>query len=157
MKYFIIADTHFGHENIIRYCNRPFRTAEEMNRALIQNWNSTVSKNDTVFVLGDFAFGKELIKEIAPKLNGRKILIKGNHDDYRNEYYRNCGFEEVSEYPILFGFYLLSHEPLQLSETTPYFNYYGHVHNDMKYVDNLTSRCVSVERIGYKPFCFYET
>lgn len=47
-KYFVIADTHFSHENIIKYCNRPFRTVEEMNNALVKNWNNNVSKNDVV-------------------------------------------------------------------------------------------------------------
>lgn len=153
-KFFVIADTHFGHANIIAYCNRPFRSVEEMNSRIIKEWNDCVSNNDTVFMLGDFAFGKNLVAELVPKLNGKKILIKGNHDTYSNDFYRQCGFKEVSEYPILFGFYLMSHEPLQLSETTPYFNFYGHVHNDAKYIDNATSKCVSVERIGYRPYCF---
>lgn len=114
------------------------------------------SNDDIVFVLGDFAFGKENVQNFASRLNGRKILIRGNHDTYSNEFYRSCGFEEAIKYPILFDFFLLSHEPLLLSETTPYYNFYGHVHNDEKYVDNATSRCVSVERIGYQPFCFLE-
>lgn len=153
-RYFVIADTHFGHKNIITYCNRPFRTVEEMNNHIIKEWNDCVSNDDTVFMLGDFAFGRVPIIEFTSKLNGKKILIKGNHDTYPNEFYRQCGFKEVSEYPILFGFYLMSHEPLQLSETTPYFNFYGHVHNDAKYIDNSTSKCISVERIGYRPYCF---
>ena len=157
MKYYLIADPHFGHENIIRYCNRPFNNIDEMNNKIIRNWNNTVGKNDVVFVLGDFVFGRELAREITPKLHGRKILIKGNHDRYPNRFYRDCGFEEVSTYPILFNFCLLSHEPLQLSETTPYFNFYGHVHNDEKYVDNLTSKCVSVERINYTPILLLDT
>lgn len=157
IKYFVIADTHFNHENIIRFCNRPFSTIEEMNHHLIKIWNETVRKTDVVFVLGDFAFGKEAVSKYVPLLNGRKILIKGNHDTYSNDFYRQCGFEEVSKYPILFNFFLLSHEPVALSNTTPYFNYYGHVHNDPKYTDTSTSKCISVERIGYKPFCFWET
>ena len=157
MKYFLIADPHFGHKNIIRYCNRPFRDVGEMNKKIIRNWNNIVSKNDVVFVLGDYVFGRELAREITPMLHGRKILIKGNHDGYPNRFYRDCGFEEVSAYPVLFNFCLLSHEPLQLSETTPYFNFYGHVHNDERYVDNLTSKCVSVERINYTPILLLDT
>ena len=155
-KYFVIADTHFGHENVIKYCNRPFKNADDMNYRIIKAWNETVSNNDTVFVLGDFAFGREVVTQIAPKLNGRKILIKGNHDTLPNEFYRSCGFEEVSKYPILFEFFLMSHEPLILSETTPYFNYYGHIHNDPKYIETPTSKCVSVERIGYRPYLILE-
>jgi len=159
MKIFAIADTHFGHSNIIKYCNRPFASVEEMDAALIKNWNETVSNNDIVLHLGDVCVGggKERAKEIISRLNGKKILIMGNHDNWSEEFYRSAGFHTVSRFPILYdNFFLLSHAPLQLSETTPYFNYYGHVHNDNKYVDNATSRCVSVERIGYRPLFLYE-
>lgn len=155
-KYFVIADTHFSHQKIIEYCNRPFKNLWEMDRNLIKLWNESVSNKDYVFMLGDFAFGKEAVKEITPMLNGRKILVKGNHDTYSNSFYRECGFEEVSKYPILFDFCLMSHEPLLLSQTTPYFNFYGHVHQDEKYSDTTTSKCVSVERINYRPYKFLE-
>ena len=59
MKVFYIADLHFGHKNIIRYDNRPFKTVEEMDRALIERWNKAVSKNDTVFILGDISWHDE--------------------------------------------------------------------------------------------------
>lgn len=79
MSYFFISDTHFGHKNIIEYCKRPFKSVEEMNDALIKNWNKVVSPEDTVFLLGDFVFrGKiSLLKSI---LNGNIVWIKGNHD-----------------------------------------------------------------------------
>lgn len=155
-RYFVIADLHFGHEKIIDYCKRPFKNIFDMNKTLVKNWNKAVRKDDVVFVLGDVALRKNYVKEYVPKLNGKKILVKGNHDSASNEFYRQCGFKEVSDYPILFDFCLMSHEPLPLSETTPYFNFYGHVHNDEKFVDTETSKCVSVERIGYAPYCFYE-
>lgn len=158
MKYFIIADTHFGHTNVIKYCNRPFASAEEMDEKLIKNWNEVVSNDDVVLHLGDFGLGsKEYIGGIIKKLNGKKILIKGNHDNWSDDWYREAGFSYVSKFPIVWNdFYLLSHAPLQLSETTPYFNYYGHVHNDERYIDNATSKCVSVERIGYRPLFLFE-
>lgn len=158
MKYFIISDTHFGHANIIKYCNRPFANTEEMDRQLIKNWNAVVSKDDTVIHLGDIGLGnKEYIKKILSQLNGTKILIRGNHDNWSDEFYREAGFKYVSRYPIVWNdFYLLSHAPLQLSETTPYFNYYGHVHNDEKYQDAATSKCVCVERTGYMPLFLFE-
>ena len=80
-KYFT-SDTHFGHTNVIKYCDRPFANVEEMNEALIDNWNSVVRPGDLVYHLGDFAFIKdpeEYIKLIK-SLNGQIHLVKGNHD-----------------------------------------------------------------------------
>ena len=78
---FFTSDTHFGHSNIIKYCQRPFNSAEHMDEVLISNWNEVVSPQDIVFHLGDFCFGsdKEWIK-ILQRLNGTKYLILGNHD-----------------------------------------------------------------------------
>ena len=75
------SDTHFGHENILRFCNRPFETIEKMNEELIRRWNETVPADGVVFHLGDFAFGgaKEW-NEILSRLNGKIYLILGNHD-----------------------------------------------------------------------------
>ena len=80
-KVFFTSDTHFGHSNIIKYCQRPFNSAEHMDEVLISNWNEVVSPLDIVFHLGDFCFGsdKEWIK-ILQRLNGTKYLILGNHD-----------------------------------------------------------------------------
>ena len=87
-KYFVIADTHFSHDNIIKYCNRPFKDIDHMNSALIKKWNTAVSKRDYVFVLGDFSLGNaELTKVIVSQLNGYKILVKGNHDKLPNDLY----------------------------------------------------------------------
>lgn len=78
---FFTSDTHFGHANIIRFCNRPFKNVEEMDEALIENWNQVVSEDDTVFHLGDFAFGGSSVwNSIIPRLNGHINLIIGNHD-----------------------------------------------------------------------------
>lgn len=75
------SDTHFGHENIIRYCNRPFKNAEEMNAELIRRWRETVPEDGIVFHLGDFAHGSSrLWNDILSALPGRKYLILGNHD-----------------------------------------------------------------------------
>jgi calcineurin-like phosphoesterase family protein len=82
MSTFLTADPHFGHENIIRYCNRPFAHVAEMNRSLIERWNSRVHKRDTVKVLGDFCchLSDKDALEIFNALNGSKELIIGNHD-----------------------------------------------------------------------------
>ena len=79
---FFTSDLHFGHEGIIRMCNRPFQTLEEMDETLIKNWNSLAKPKDKVYVLGDFFmyYKKPKLREILNRLNGTKILIKGNHD-----------------------------------------------------------------------------
>ena len=91
---FFTSDCHFDHANIIKYCSRPFETAEEMNRQLILNWNKVVSWDDTVFILGDFCFGQRTRWEkILPQLNGYKYLVLGNHDKLK--YIPENGFEAV--------------------------------------------------------------
>lgn len=75
------SDTHFGHENIIRFCNRPFKNAAEMNSELIRRWNQTVPEDGIAFHLGDFAHGNaSLWNDILSQLHGTKYLILGNHD-----------------------------------------------------------------------------
>lgn len=81
MSVFFTSDTHFGHANVIKYCNRPFKSSEEMDEALIENWNSVVSPGDTVYHLGDFGFGRaDFLSRILWRLNGNKSLVLGNHD-----------------------------------------------------------------------------
>ena len=157
-KVFVISDTHFGHENIIRYCGRPFASVEEMDEAMIKNWNETVSNNDIVLHLGDFGLGKkEYIASIIPRLHGKKILILGNHDNWSEQSYRDMGFHTVSRFPIIYDdFYILSHAPLLLSEKLPFMSCYGHIHDSDMYKDTENSRCFSVERIGYRPCLLYE-
>ena len=82
------SDTHFGHKNILIYESdaRPFETLEEMHEVLIDRWNSVVRDGDTVYHLGDFAFGQQWVS-IAERLKGRKKLIMGNHDTYDSNLY----------------------------------------------------------------------
>lgn len=157
-KTFFIADTHFGHEAIIRYENRPFHNVKDQEEQLIKNWNETVDHDDTVYVLGDFGFSdsKEETTRLCHALNGRKILILGNHDTQAPEWYRQCGFAEASPWPILYhGFWILSHEPLYVNQNMPYANIYGHVHANPSYRDfSQRSICVCVERTDYRPIDF---
>lgn len=156
---FFIADTHFDDENIIIYENRPFDCVSDMNRGLISYWNDTVGADDEVYVLGDFGCDtKENLGKILSQLNGRKYLIKGNHDIYSNDVYRQCGFAEVYDKPIILdGFWILSHEPLYVSQHMPYANIFGHVHGSPIYKDFSAHHfCVSVEReqVDYRPVSF---
>ena len=80
-RLFFTSDTHFGHSNIIKYCQRPFSCIEEMDDALIANWNRVVGKDDIIFHLGDFAMGGSAEwSRLLQKLNGKIYLILGNHD-----------------------------------------------------------------------------
>lgn len=156
---FFIADPHFGGETIIRYEKRPFASVEEMDRTLIELWNAAVGPEDEVYVLGDFSMYQDEDRdcELLRMLQGRKILIMGNHDGHRTpEKWRQLGFDECSPWPIVYrDFYLLSHEPMYINSNMPYANVYGHVHNNPSYRDaSPQSVCVSVERIGYQPVLF---
>jgi len=157
-KIFLIGDLHFNHRNIIKYCSRPFNSVEDMNKQLIKNWNSVVGKNDIVYVVGDFALcGKQKIIEIGQRLNGRKRLVLGNHDQASIETYRAAGFEFVyNHHIVLDDFFIVSHAPLVgISENSPFANIFAHVHNDPTYKDfSCRSFCVSAERINYTPVWF---
>ena len=89
MKNFFISDLHFWHTNILKFDSRPWDIVEEMNQALIDNWNSVVTNDDRVYMLGDFCWGgtgKE--KKILEQLNGGIVWIRGNHDKEEEQYYR---------------------------------------------------------------------
>ncbi len=105
MEYFI-SDTHFNHNNIIKYCNRPFKDIEDMNESLVTSWNEVVGPEDTVYFLGDFCLGNrnEVIK-FGHRLNGHKILIMGNHDKATRTAFLDAGFDEVYKKPTVFNFH----------------------------------------------------
>ena len=97
MIYFT-SDLHLGHENIIKHCDRPFQNADEMDEALISNWNACVTNNDTVYILGDLIFrSRKRPEEYLTQLTGKKHLIIGNHDrSWISECDLNRYFESVS-------------------------------------------------------------
>jgi calcineurin-like phosphoesterase family protein len=131
MIYFT-ADGHLGHANIIKFCNRPFSSIEEMDECIIDNWNSVVTKNDAVYYLGDFAWVRH--EEYAKRLNGNKYLIKGNHDYRSNAFYTGrCGFRSVtkrSEISIEKNHLILDHYCLRVWNRSHYnsWHLYGHSH-----------------------------
>lgn len=80
-KFWLTSDLHFWHKNICKYCNRPFETVEQMNEGIIDRYNSVVSEDDTVFILGDLGFcGIEKLRPLISQLKGHIIVIQGNHD-----------------------------------------------------------------------------
>lgn len=138
---FFTSDTHFGHSKIIDYCKRPFSSIEEHDKVLIQNWNNTVGQNDTVFHLGDFAYGNsQFIANIIKQLNGNIILIKGNHDlKNMNPTLYNMFSDVVYQARILidkqtvylnhFPFLCFDHGDINLYKNNYNIQLFGHVHS----------------------------
>lgn len=160
-KNYFIADTHFGHEKIIKICNRPFTSIEEMEKQIIDNWNNKVSDEDTVYILGDFSFKmtKENAINILKQLNGKKVLIKGNHDKFVGQRDFDSCFEKVCDYLQITENkqqLILSHYPI-IDYAGMYYGakmIYGHIHN--KYIPHKDMFCVSVECINYEPVTIEE-
>jgi calcineurin-like phosphoesterase family protein len=151
----IISDLHLYHGNVIKYENRPFPDLEAMNAFIVTAWNSTVSKRDFVYVLGDIAFGnKEMIKNIVSQLHGRIYLILGNHDQSRSvKWWMDCGFEWVSKHPIIYEErYIFSHRPI-INLGTEFYNVHGHLHSKL-YTEDDRHFNVSADNIGYYPMDF---
>lgn len=99
-KVFFTSDTHFGHENVLRFDGRPFATVEEMDAELIRRWNAKVSKGDLVYVLGDFIWKtrNEDAPSLIKSLNGQIILIKGNHDRFLHNAKAKATLAGVKDY-----------------------------------------------------------
>lgn len=133
MIYFT-ADTHFGHEAIIKMCQRPFDNAEDRNEALIQKWNEKVKGNDTVYIVGDMFYRCTDAEAILARLKGKKKLIIGNHDgSWLNEntekYFQSI--DKFLEFSDGFRSITLCHYPLMTwkhKEKT--YMIHGHIHND---------------------------
>lgn len=152
-RVFCVADLHLDHTNIIKYCNRPFRSVSEMNSTLIDNWNHTIQKNDIVLFLGDLAFGKGSKSTFywLNQLNGHIIFIKGNHDDsMKIQFYDKlivtyCGIQ-----------FFLTHDPKDVPSDWGGWAICGHHHNnkpvEFPLINRNTKRInVGVELIDYKP------
>ena len=160
---FFTSDTHFGHVNVIRYCNRPFKSVEEMDAALIAKWNRRVGPEDTVYHLGDFALGlKTLWPEYRRRLNGRIMFILGNHDSPLYKFLallQPTDMYDETDYLYSNGRTIsLAHVPLEGSESRtgrphpPRANSYPDVHVDLWFcghvhqlwrVDRVTG-CINV-------------
>lgn len=159
-KVFLISDTHFGHANILTFRSRlnesllrpGFKDINHHDEVLIENWNKVVGPNDKVYHLGDIGFKNfTTIKQTFDRLNGTKVLIKGNHDNFKISQYAQI-FKDVRSYHVLDKF-VLSHIPIHPDSVGRWkANIHGHLHEetikDPRYIN------VAVEQINYTPIDF---
>lgn len=157
MKTFVIADLHFNDPQIISFERHQFETMDQHNEYIISQFNKMVSKDDLTYFLGDIGFGNyKEIRKLVKRLNGRKILIFGNHDIFTDEAAKEMGFEEVYHHPIYISSgVILSHEPVFEAFNNPYvINVHGHLHNsDLRSKNffnvNLARRHYLPQRLDY--------
>jgi calcineurin-like phosphoesterase family protein len=150
---FLIADTHFGHKNILNFeaKARPFATIEEHNEALVENWNKVVRPQDKVYHLGDVAFGNNL--HYIKRCNGRKRLVLGNHDTKKPDEYFSVGFEKIFGAVVRFDERILTHIPVHPMQMDRFkCNIHGHTHSTN--VDGYPYWNVSCEQIGLTPIAW---
>jgi calcineurin-like phosphoesterase family protein len=155
--FFVISDTHFGHKNIIKYCDRP----QYHEKLMIANWRRRVKKHDTILHLGDLMMGgneyyNEFWCNVAPLLTGKKYIILGNHDK-RSYDYEALGFTVIKPFSIKYRKHTVSfdHYPKLLNdEDNKTLHVHGHIHNHA-YSRNEINRWgninVSVEVTNYQP------
>ena len=169
---FLTSDTHFGHAGVCRFTEadgitkiRPWTDPDEMDEEMIKRWNDRVRPNDKVYHLGDVVINRKSLKTLA-RLNGDKVLIRGNHDIFRDEEYREH-FRELRAYHVMNGM-ILSHIPVHEASLGRFgTNIHGHLHasrvkkargvdaktgailyskeNDVRY------HCVCVEQTDFAP------
>lgn len=137
-KKFYISDWHYGHKNVLGFDNRPFTSIEQMNEELIRRWNSVVSDGDLVYILGDmFWCTPKTAAPIMERLNGQKILVKGNHDRWHDSKFDKL-FVKIDEYMEIEDEgrkVVLCHYPIPCFKNHFYgwIHLYGHVHNSFEW------------------------
>ena len=153
---FLTSDTHFGHLGVTKFLRedgtklRPWDSVEEMDEALVANWNNVVRPNDKVYHLGDVVINRKALHTLH-RLNGEKVLIKGNHDIFKLEDYTPY-FKDIRGYHVMNNF-LLSHIPVHpLSKGRFTGNIHGHLHYNV--IDDPWYKCVCVEQTNYTPILF---
>lgn len=152
MAIWVTSDLHFNHKNILHTCRPQFKNIGEHDEYIIQKYNSVVAKDDLVYLLGDIGFSS--LKNLFPlvqRLNGRKILIVGNHDKLTDGEYRKMGFIDVVRHPVYFSKnIILSHCPLRECLDNPWvINVHGHIHNGKLTLPNYIN--ANVENHGFLP------
>jgi calcineurin-like phosphoesterase family protein len=172
---FLVSDTHFGHTGVCKFTRndgvtklRPWDSAEEMDEAMVKAWNERVKPTDKVYHLGDVVINRKSLKTLA-RLNGDKVLIRGNHDIFRDDEYR-LYFRELRAYHVMNGL-ILSHIPVHEASLGRFgCNIHGHLHanrvmkargvdartGEILYSDEIDPRywCACVEQTDFAPILF---
>ena len=166
---FLVSDTHFGHAGVCRFLRedgtklRPWDSPEEMDEEMIKRWNETVRPNDKVYHLGDVVINRKALKTLG-RLNGEKVLIKGNHDIFKLIDYLPY-FKDIRGYHVMNGM-ILSHVPVHPESLARFgTNIHGHLHANrvkmkVRYPHKETEIIdpryfnVSVEQIDFTPILF---
>ena len=177
---FLVSDTHFGHAGVCRFtCDdgvtkiRPWTDPDEMDEEMVKRWNERVRPNDKVYHLGDVVINRKALG-IMRRLNGDKVLIRGNHDIFRDEEYREH-FRELRAYHVMNGM-ILSHIPIHPESLSRFgTNIHGHTHQRrvmktveveraskydprpfriMEQVIDTRYHCVCVEQTDFAPILF---
>ena len=167
---FLVSDTHFGHAGVCRFTHpddpdvklRPWDNADEMDEEMIRRWNDRVRPSDKVYHLGDVVINRKALKTLH-RLNGDKVLIRGNHDIFPDVEYREY-FRELRAYHVLNGM-ILSHIPIHPESLGRFgVNIHGHLHASRvkiepvgKYgipVIDTRYHCVCVEQTDFAPILF---
>ena len=170
---FLVSDTHFGHAGVCRFTHpddpemklRPWDDPDEMDEEMVRRWNDTVRPSDKVYHLGDVVINRRALKTLA-RLNGDKVLIRGNHDIFRDDEYREY-FRELRAYHVMNGM-ILSHIPVHEASLGRFgVNIHGHLHaNRVKKARGVDAKtgtvlystdndvryhCVCVEQTDFRP------
>jgi len=165
---FFTSDHHFGHTNIIKFCNRPFENIEKMNETLIERWNEKINPNDEVYYLGDFGVTKDdtLIANILDRLNGTKYLITGNHEgpalnnrkkfkwvkDYFELKVRDPECENGVQRIVLFHYAMR----VWRGDSRGTWHLYGHSHGNLPDLADRLSFDIGVDCHDYFPLSYDE-
>ncbi len=163
---YVTSDAHFGHRNIIEFCNRQFGDVHSMNKHMTESWNKVIKPEDEVYYLGDFSLtmSKRFARNLLCKLNGIKYMIKGNHDrTYMLNNYKNSGLIQWWDYSHEMSYvhngktynFSMSHYPHYPSKGSDIICLHGHVHgiyeHHGEYVHAPGVIDVGVDNVGYEP------
>jgi calcineurin-like phosphoesterase family protein len=159
---FLVSDTHFGHKGVCHFTRndgvtklRPFDTPEEMDEFMVKAWNDRVRPTDKVYHLGDVVMSRKSLA-IMRRLNGDKVLIRGNHDIFKDTDYREH-FRELRAYHVMNGM-ILSHIPIH-SESLGRFgvNIHGHLHANRVMLPGFNGKITDIVDVRYHCVCVEQT